>query len=85
MKKILSDWNIQDDEPIILDEYTIEKDFGWVFFYSSRKYEETQIISYSLAGNAPIIVNKFDSSLHLTGTARETEYYIDKYEEKLKK
>ena len=84
MEKILADWNVENDEPVILDKYTIEKDFGWVFFYSSRKYQETRIISYALAGNAPIIVNKFDSSLYLTGTAQETEYYINKYEAILK-
>jgi len=33
-----------------------------------------------VAGNAPIIVNRFDGSLHFTGTARPTEEYIRDYE-----
>ena len=84
MKKILGNWNIEDDEPVILDEFTIEKDFGWVFFYQAHRFIETEIFSYCLAGNAPIIVNKFDGSSHYTGTALETEHYIAEYENNLK-
>jgi sulfate adenylyltransferase subunit 1 (EFTu-like GTPase family) len=83
MNYILQIWNLKGDKPIILDKYTIEKAFGWVFFYSSKKYEETGKISYALAGNAPIIVNKFDGSLHITGTAFETDHYIAEYEANL--
>lgn len=80
---ILSRWNIEGDEPVILDEFTIEKDFGWVFFYQSRKYIETKNFRFQLAGNAPIIVNKFDGSLNYTGTAYETDHYIKEYENQL--
>lgn len=83
MEHILQNWNIKGDEPIILDEHTIEKEYGWVFFYSSQKYEETNNFSDALAGNAPIIVNKFDHSIHITGTAFETEHYIAEYEANL--
>lgn len=62
LEKILWNWNIENDEPVIFDEFTIEKDFGWVFFYNSRKFVETEEFSYCLAGNAPIIVNRFDGS-----------------------
>lgn len=79
LKEILKNWNIEDDEPIILDEETIEEDFGWIFFYDSRIHQETQIFSYALAGNAPVIVNKTDGSTYLTGTARDIDYYIDEY------
>lgn len=76
-------WTIEGDNFVILDEHTIEKEFGWIFFYSSQKYEETDNISYALAGNAPIIVNKFNSSIHITGTAFDIEYYIAEYEANL--
>jgi hypothetical protein len=85
MKKIPANWGVEDSQPLILDEYTIEKDFGWGFFYDSQKHIETGEFKYMIAGNAPIIVNRFDSSLHFTGTAYETEHYIKKYEESLKK
>ncbi|HRH41948.1 MAG TPA: YrhB domain-containing protein [Pyrinomonadaceae bacterium] len=83
-QEILLHWNIEGDEPIILDDLIIEKDFGWVFFYHSRKYIETEDFKYYILGNAPIIVNKFDGSLNYTGTAYETDYYIKEYEKKLK-
>ena len=76
-------WTIEGDNFVILDEYTIEKEFGWIFFYSSQKYEETNNINHALAGNAPIIVNKFDDSLHITGTAFDIEHYIAEYEANL--
>lgn len=41
MKKILGNWDVEDSQPLILNEYRIEKDFGWVFFYNSQKYIET--------------------------------------------
>jgi immunity protein 35 of polymorphic toxin system len=85
MAEILKGWNIAGDEPVILDEYTVERDFGWVFFYDSRKHHETQLFEFVLAGNAPIIVNRFDSSLHTTGTAFPTEHYIHEYEEKIER
>ncbi len=32
---------IPEQNPVILDEHTIEKEFGWVFFYQSKQYIET--------------------------------------------
>ena len=83
LERILSNWNIENDEPYIFEDATIEKGFGWVFFYNSRNFVETNEFSYCLGGNAPIIVNKFDASLQITGTAREAEYYIAEYEKTL--
>jgi len=74
------DWLPPDDEIIILDKETIEKPWGWVFFYASKKWMETQDIKYAIAGNAPIIVEKKTAKLIPTGTARQTEYYIENYE-----
>ncbi len=71
---------IPEQNPVILDEHTIEKEFGWVFFYQSKQYIETNDFQYMLAGNAPYIVNRFDGSIHETGTANTIEYYIDDYE-----
>lgn len=66
-------------EFVIWDEYTLAKDFGWVFFYHYRQFIETGEFKYRLAGNAPLIVNKFDGSLHVTGMGRPTEHYINEY------
>jgi hypothetical protein len=83
LKEIRKRWDIEDDEPLIVDDDTLEEDFGWVFFYESRIFIETQIFSYCLAGNAPIIVNKYEGSTQFTGTARAPEYYIEEYRKEL--
>jgi hypothetical protein len=80
MVSILKSWDIEGDAPVILDDVTIERPFGWVFFYDSAEHQRTGNFRHALAGNAPIIVNRFDGSLHLTGTARPTEEYIHDYE-----
>jgi hypothetical protein len=52
---------------VLLDQQTLERDFGWVFFYDSRLRLETGEFRHNLAGNAPIVVTKADGKLHVTG------------------
>lgn len=66
--------------PVILDDKTIERDFGWVFFYESREYLDTGQFGFRMLGNAPIIIDRRDGSLHVTGTAQPVEHYIAAYE-----
>ena len=72
-----------DDQCVILEDETIEKEWGWVFFYQSKKYIETGDIGEMLAGNAPFIVNKNNGQLYETGTAEDIEYYINEFEQTL--
>lgn len=67
---------------IIVESGTEEHDFGWVFYWTSREYFETGDIRYALGGNAPLIVDREDGSLHVTGTARQTSEYVDEYRKK---
>lgn len=69
-------------EYVILDEHTIETEFGWVFFFDSKKHFETNDFQYAIAGNTPLIVDRADGSIHPTGTARSAEYYIQQYRAK---
>jgi hypothetical protein len=57
------------DEYIIVDESTVEKEYGWIFYHQSRHYIETGDGDYELAGNGPIIVDKSDGSLYQMGSA----------------
>jgi hypothetical protein len=66
------------DEAVILDDLTVEDDFGWVFFYQSRAYTKTGDPSQMLVGNAPIIVDR-EGALHETGTSAPVEEYIRAY------
>ncbi|MCA9251446.1 MAG: hypothetical protein KDA54_09970 [Phycisphaerales bacterium] len=65
----------------IVSDATIERPFGWVFFYNSVEFLRTGKLSSMLAGNAPIIINKQDGVLCDTGTAYPVEHYIKNYEE----
>jgi len=66
-------------ELAILDEHTIETDFGWIFFWNSKSYLQTDEFQYALAGNAPLIVDRRDGSIHETSTAQSIEEIIERY------
>ncbi|WP_444893706.1 YrhB domain-containing protein [Microbulbifer sp. TRSA001] len=68
---------------VVLAEETIEKAWGWVFFYQSKTYVETGDFRNMLAGNAPIIVNRDTGQLSYAGTAHDIECYIKEYEDAL--
>lgn len=65
---------------VVLSSETIEKPWGWVFFYQSKAYIESGDFRDSLCGNAPIIVNCNTGVLTYTGTANDIEHYIKEYE-----
>ena len=66
----------------VVESETEEHDFGWVFYWTSREYLETGEIRYALGGNAPLIVDRNNGSIHVTGTARLTSEYVDEYRKK---
>ena len=70
-----------EDLDVAIDaRYTIEKSYGWVFFWNTKKFIETDDNTYALFGNAPVIVNKEDRSVHFTGTGEPIEDLIRAYE-----
>lgn len=66
-------------ELVLLDSKTLERQFGWVFFYDSRQHAETGDFRHALAGNAPIVVTRHDGKIHETGTALPLEEYLQKF------
>jgi hypothetical protein len=72
------------DTLVICDEATIEREFGWVFFYDSKRHRDTGDFKFAVAGNAPYIVNRFNGSVVSTGTAHDAEHYIAEYERTLR-
>jgi hypothetical protein len=78
----LEEWNEGISGPeklVILDEHTIERSWGWVFFWTSQGWRDGDI-SYALGGNAPFIVDRQTGTMHVTGTADPVEFYIENYE-----
>ena len=85
-RALIADWlaarpaPAPDDEWVILDEHTIERGWGWVFFYDSRRHRETGDFRFAVAGNAPFIVRRSDGAVFVTGTAFPIEHYIAEFE-----
>jgi hypothetical protein len=69
---------------LLLDE-TIDFEYGWVFFYQTKEYIETGDIMEMAGGNAPLIIDKRNGNLEVTGTGEPIEYYIEKYIEKMQR
>lgn len=70
------------EELTLLVEETIEKEFGWVFFYNSRKFVETGSFQHMLAGNAPFVVDALDGSVVFADTANPIDEFIQEYSDK---
>jgi len=66
-------------ELTLAEDETLEEDFGWVFFYTSVKWLETNDLKYAIAGNAPFIIDRYTGHLELAGTAHEISHYIKLY------
>lgn len=66
-------------ELVLLDGITMEENFGWVFFYDSKRCVQTGNPLDRLAGNAPIVVTRADGALHETGTALPLEHYLRRF------
>jgi hypothetical protein len=79
---INKDYHLDEDRLVIIEEETIEKPYGWVFFYNSERFLKTSDSEYALAGNGPVIVERATGAVHLFGTAEPPETVIRKYETK---
>jgi ribonuclease HI len=68
----------------MLDYHTIERPFGWVFSYNSKKFLDTGDIRFRLFGNVPVLVNKHNNEVvWITGHKKEERLeQIDEYERK---
>jgi len=71
----------EDDAYIVLDDDTIERSWGWVFFYTSQRWRDTGDIAYAIVGNAPLLVERSSGRLIVTGTVFPIARYLQAYEE----
>jgi len=73
----------QGEDLAVIESSTMERPFGWVFFYNTREYLQTGNASAALAGNSPYIVNRFTGALVPVGSAHPVEFYLAAYEASL--
>ena len=69
------DRHIQKLVVVRVDEY----DFGWVYFYDGSVHVQSGKPSDALVGNAPLIVDRADGKLYVTGTAHPIDHYLQEY------
>ncbi len=74
------EWLPPEDTLVVYEESTIERPWGWVFFYGSRLWQETGDLKYAIAGNAPLIYERESGRVLVAGTAHSIEYYVANYE-----
>lgn len=66
---------------IILDNEAIKKPYGIIFFYNTKKYNETRKDDdNTLLGNAPFLVENKTGNIVVFGTSKSEEYYIQEHE-----
>lgn len=56
-----------------------EHDFGWVYFYDGSVHVETGDVKDAVVGNAPLVVDRTDGKLYITGTAHPIEHYLQEF------
>jgi hypothetical protein len=69
-----------DAEIVILEDLTVEKDFGWVFFASPRKYLETKEPRYLVPGLGPLVVERTNGQTHFLATSVPPERAVEEFE-----
>lgn len=65
---------------LIVHQQTIKKSYGNIFFYTSKKFFETQDDKYAVAGNAQFLVENKTGDIVEFGTAMGIDYYLAEYE-----
>jgi Immunity protein 35 len=89
-KKIATDFinmessgNEGKNEWVIIDEYTLEKPYGWIFSYNSHRFLETGDYSYSVVGNGPVIVNRVTGEVEEIAGGPFYKRNLEEYEKKI--
>ena len=71
-----------DGELLLEESKTQEHEFGWVFFWTTKKYLETGDPQFLVPGNGPLVVNREDGSTHLLSTSVPPARAIAEYEDR---
>lgn len=70
----------KDTEALILDEETIKKPYGNIYYFQSKEFLLTRDFNKVLTGNPPFLVEKNTGKVVSFGTRMRLENYIQAYE-----
>lgn len=68
---------------VVLDEATLEREWGWAFVLVTRRYAETRDVMDMPIGIGPILVNRHDGSVHRFDSSRPVDAWAEHYERQL--
>lgn len=77
IKKLSQKW---ETELTIAEERSIQKEYGIIFYFNSRKFIEDKIEKAKLIGCSPFLVESKTGQIIVFGTNRSIDYYIKEYE-----
>ena len=69
-----------DDELLVDDAWTIEREYGWLFSYNRAAYFRTKNRRDGLVGNGPILVRRDDGAVIEFSSAYSSEDAMAEYE-----
>lgn len=69
-----------DEERVIDDQQTVERDYGWLFTYNRAEYIRTRDPHHSLVGNGPILVRRDDGAVIEFYSSYSPEKALAEYE-----
>jgi hypothetical protein len=65
---------------VIVEGETLERDFGWVFLYSTRRYLETKDPGELVPGAGPLVVLRKDGSTRFLSTSVPPKVAVEVFE-----
>jgi hypothetical protein len=69
------------DNPLVVDDArTIEKSYGWVLFYVTKRFMQTRRFEDMLAGNGPVVVRRDTGEMSFFGTAKPWQELVAELE-----
>jgi hypothetical protein len=67
----------------IHDKETIEKHYGWIFFYSPKGKGDSHAYGLEATGGGPLVVERGDGVWQFLGTSVPPEVVIKIYEKRM--
>ena len=65
---------------VVIEDMTIEKEYGWYFFPSNKEYLETGDWKKMLVGEGLVLIKKEDGQIIQFRTRYSHEHYIKEFE-----
>jgi hypothetical protein len=70
-------------DPAIVEDETIERNWGWVIFWNTRLYAETGDLEHAQVGTAPVCVSRQDGAAMTLQNIEPLEPEIRRFERRI--